>query len=80
LKIAFVLASICILGVPNLMQAAPTCDRQCLVNMMKNYLAALVKHDHAQAYLLLIPEKSNAKKLTPWERGCLARKAADCCP
>ena len=27
------------------MQAAPTCDRQCLVSLMQNYLAALVKHD-----------------------------------
>jgi hypothetical protein len=32
-------------GVSNLLQAAPTCDRQCLVTLMQNYLAALVKHD-----------------------------------
>jgi hypothetical protein len=25
-------------------QAAPTCDRQCLVFLIKNYLAALLKH------------------------------------
>jgi hypothetical protein len=45
LKIAFVLVSICLFGVPNLLQAAQTCDRQCLVTLMQNYLAALVKHD-----------------------------------
>jgi hypothetical protein len=45
LKMMFVVASICILGIPNIMQAAQTCDRQCLVNMMKSYLAALVAHD-----------------------------------
>jgi hypothetical protein len=27
------------------MQAAQTCDRQCLLNLMKSYLAALVAHD-----------------------------------
>jgi len=32
---------------PDLLQAAETCDRQCLVNLMQNYLAALVKHDPA---------------------------------
>jgi hypothetical protein len=45
MKIAFILVSICILGVPNFVQAAQTCDRQCLVDMMKNYLAALVAHN-----------------------------------
>ncbi len=45
LTIAFILVSICFLGVPNLLQAAQTCDRQCLVNLMKNYLAALVAHN-----------------------------------
>ena len=29
----------------NNLQAADTCDRECLVAIMKNYLAALVKHD-----------------------------------
>jgi len=29
----------------NNLHAAEICDRDCLVNMMKNYLAALVKHD-----------------------------------
>jgi len=29
----------------NNLQAAETCDRDCLVAMMKNYLAAMVKHD-----------------------------------
>lgn len=45
MKIALVLALICIFGFPNLVQAAQTCDRECLVNLMKNYLAALVAHD-----------------------------------
>lgn len=45
LTIIFVLLSICILFVPGLTQAAQTCDRQCLVNLMKNYLAALVAHN-----------------------------------
>src|SRR5512139_3370278 len=26
-------------------QAAPKCDRQCLVNLMQQYVAAMVKHD-----------------------------------
>ena len=30
---------------PSFLQAAQTCDRQCLINLMQNYLAALVKHD-----------------------------------
>jgi hypothetical protein len=45
LTIVFVLLSICILFVPGLTQAAQTCDRQFLVNLMKNYLAALVAHN-----------------------------------
>jgi len=45
LKISFILALLFIFGAPNFMQAAQTCDRQCLVNTMKNYLAALVAHD-----------------------------------
>jgi hypothetical protein len=43
--IALVLVSIVLLGVSDLLQAAETCDRQCLVTLMQNYLAALVKHD-----------------------------------
>ena len=43
--IAFVLWSVAILGASDFLQAAQTCDRQCLVTMMQNYLAALVKHD-----------------------------------
>ena len=45
LGVAVVLVSIAILGTSNLLQAAQTCDRQCLVTLMQNYLAALVKHD-----------------------------------
>ncbi len=30
---------------PSFLQAAQTCDRQCLVTLMKNYLAALVAHN-----------------------------------
>ncbi len=46
-RIASVLVSVCFICVPNLVQAAQTCDRQCLVSLMKDYLAALVKHDPA---------------------------------
>jgi len=45
LTIIFVLLSIRILFVSAPMHAAQTCDRQCLVNIMKGYLAALVAHD-----------------------------------
>jgi hypothetical protein len=45
LGIAFVLVFIAIGGASNFAQAAPTCDRQCLVSLMQNYLAALVRHD-----------------------------------
>lgn len=34
-----------IAGVGRPLQAAPACDRQCLVSLMQNYLAALVIHD-----------------------------------
>ncbi len=34
-----------IMGASDRLQAAQTCDRQCLVTLMKNYLAALVAHD-----------------------------------
>ncbi len=43
LGIALVLISL--LVAPGLLQAAQTCDRQCLVDLMKDYLAALVAHD-----------------------------------
>jgi hypothetical protein len=43
LGIAWVLLSS--LAVPSFLQAAQTCDRQCLVDLMKNYLAALVAHN-----------------------------------
>jgi len=45
LRISFVLVLLTIWGASNSVQAAPTCDRQCLVSLMQNYLAALVKHD-----------------------------------
>jgi len=44
LQIVLVLLSI---AAPACLSAAPTCDRQCLVTIMQNYLAALVKHDPA---------------------------------
>jgi hypothetical protein len=45
LTIVFVLLSICIFCVADLTQAAQACDRQCLVDLMKSYLAALVAHN-----------------------------------
>jgi hypothetical protein len=36
---------LCMLIAPALLQAAHTCDRQCLIDLMKDYLAALVAHD-----------------------------------
>jgi len=42
--LGIVLASIFLIT-PAFLQAAQTCDRQCLVDLMKNYLAALVAHD-----------------------------------
>jgi hypothetical protein len=45
LGITFVLVSMVLLGASDRLQAAQTCDRQCLVALMQNYLAALVKHD-----------------------------------
>jgi len=45
-KIALVLSALFFVAVSaDNLQAAQTCDRECLVAMMKNYLAALVKHD-----------------------------------
>ena len=45
LCIAIVTAAIAVLGTTRFLEAAPTCDRECLITLMKNYLAALVKHD-----------------------------------
>jgi hypothetical protein len=45
LGISFVLMLITILGASSSVQAGQTCDRQCLISLMQNYLAALVKHD-----------------------------------
>lgn len=43
LRIVFVVIALFI--TPSILQAAETCDRQCLVDLMKDYLAALVAHD-----------------------------------
>jgi hypothetical protein len=43
LEIALLLLSS--LVVPSFLQAAQTCDRQCLVDLMKSYLAAMVAHN-----------------------------------
>jgi len=45
LAVAFILIATAMLGAADFLQAAQTCDRQCLVTLMQNYLAALVKHD-----------------------------------
>ena len=45
LGLTFVLLSL--LVAPSCLQAAQTCDRQCLISLMQNYLAALVKHTPA---------------------------------
>ena len=45
LWIASLLVSLAILGAANSLNAAQVCDRRCLVTLMQNYLAALVKHD-----------------------------------
>jgi hypothetical protein len=42
---AFILAATGLLTASGSLQAAQSCDRQCLVTVMQNYLAALVKHD-----------------------------------
>jgi len=44
-QLCVVLAFVALLVVPSFLQAAQTCDRQCLVDLMKDYLAALVAHD-----------------------------------
>ncbi len=45
LGLAFILVFIAMPEASGLLQSAQTCDRQCLVTLMQNYLAALVKHD-----------------------------------
>jgi hypothetical protein len=44
-RLGIALVLLALLVAPSFLQAAQTCDRQCLVDLMKNYLAALVKHD-----------------------------------
>ena len=44
-QLCVVLVFVTLLVVPSFLQAAQTCDRQCLVDLMKDYLAALVAHD-----------------------------------
>ena len=43
--IGIALILISLLLAPSFLQAAQSCDRQCLVDLMKDYLAALVAHD-----------------------------------
>jgi hypothetical protein len=58
MKIRFLLMLIGVIGVIALsgMPAQAQCDRQCLENMMKDYLAAMVKHDPSA-----LPFASNAR-------------------
>ena len=44
-QLCALLIFITLLIAPSFSQAAQTCDRQCLVDLMKDYLAALVAHD-----------------------------------
>jgi hypothetical protein len=44
-RLGSVLAVFSLLIAPSFLHAAQTCDRQCLIDMMKDYLAALVAHD-----------------------------------
>ena len=44
-KLGILLAFIILLIAPSFLQAAQTCDRECLVDLMKDYLAALVAHN-----------------------------------
>ena len=44
-RLGIVLAFTALLVTPGFLQSAQTCDRQCLVDLMKDYLAALVAHD-----------------------------------
>jgi len=43
--ITFLFESVSTVGASDLLQAAQSCDRQCLVSLRQNYRAALVKHD-----------------------------------
>jgi len=44
-QLCVALVFVTLLVVPSFLQADQTCDRQCLVDLMKDYLAALVAHD-----------------------------------
>jgi hypothetical protein len=44
-QLCVLLVFITLLIAPSFSQAAQTCDRQCMVDLMKDYLAALVAHD-----------------------------------
>ena len=44
-KLASAFAALLLFGMVDNLPAAQTCDRECLVSLMKNYLAALVAHD-----------------------------------
>lgn len=44
-RLGIALALFSLLIMPSFLQAAQTCDRQCLVDLMKDYLAALVAHN-----------------------------------
>jgi len=44
-QLSVVLVLVALLLAPSFLQAAQTCDRECLVKLMKDYLAALVAHD-----------------------------------
>ena len=44
-RLGIALALFSLLIMSSFLQAAQTCDRQCLVDLMKDYLAALVAHD-----------------------------------
>ena len=44
-RIGMALVLLAVLTTPSFLQAAQTCNRQCLVDLMKDYLAALVAHN-----------------------------------
>lgn len=48
-RLGIALVVLSLLLAPSFLQAAQTCDRQCLVDLMKDYLAALVAHDPSAA-------------------------------
>lgn len=45
LKLASAFAALLLFGMVDNLPAAQTCDRECLISLMKNYLAALVAHN-----------------------------------